>query len=207
VSERGPQGPARSSDHDPDQGSVQDTTLGADSGLGAAQNVATVDPRDSAPRLFLERRSYTERRRIDALRLLPFVACFLWLVPLAWRSGTGAGADVQPAEATGAVTGMATGAATGAATLTSSASLYLFVVWALLIIAGFYLARRVPKAQDATRAGYFYAPAEAAFGAGGNPGDTARAEPVASDAVPSRSGSSQAAPAKAPKQGSRPWDS
>lgn len=146
--------------------------------------------RVSAPRLFLERRSYTERRRIDALRFLPFVAGCLWLVPLVWRSDTRPAGTAQPA-------GVA-----DAATLTSSASLYLFVVWALLIIAGFYLARRVPMAQDAMRAGYFDAPGAGPSGPSGTGEGPERAT-----REPAKPEGAKPEPTKAPQKGPQQWDS
>lgn len=38
--------------------------------------------------LFLERRSYRQRRLLDALRLLPVLGALLWAVPLLWQDGS-----------------------------------------------------------------------------------------------------------------------
>ncbi|MEN8893295.1 hypothetical protein [Planktotalea arctica] len=70
--------------------------------------------------LFLGRRSYRQRRLLDAARLLPVIGLVLWLVPLIWpRAG-----------AQGAIA-------------TSSATLYIFVIWYILIMLGIFLAFRM----------------------------------------------------------------
>ena len=72
--------------------------------------------------LFLERRSYRQRRLMDAARLLPLLGVLLWLVPLLWpqRGGPSAPADVE-------------------AVATSNAILYIFGVWVLLALAALFL--------------------------------------------------------------------
>ncbi|MGL4311193.1 MAG: hypothetical protein ACRCSU_11965 [Paracoccaceae bacterium] len=68
--------------------------------------------------VFVARASYRLRRRIDALRLLPFVGGFLVLLPVLWRIGQ---AEDAPPTARGTV--------------------YLFVVWAGLVLAAGILSR------------------------------------------------------------------
>ena len=66
--------------------------------------------RPRAP-VFLERRSYRRRRLGDAARLLPLFGLVLVLLPLLWSPDT-----------------------TGAARLTAWEGVYLFAVWAVLIL-------------------------------------------------------------------------
>ena len=68
--------------------------------------------------VFLDRRSYRQRRLRDALRLMPVLGALLWLVPLLWPKGA------EPVAA-------------------SAALIYLFAVWAGLIVLSALLARRV----------------------------------------------------------------
>lgn len=63
--------------------------------------------------LFLERRSYRQRRLMDAARLLPVLGVVLWTIPLLWRQGPDHGIA------------------------TSTAILYLFGAW--LVLAGLAL--------------------------------------------------------------------
>jgi hypothetical protein len=70
---------------------------------------APVDP-DS----FLEKRSYRRRRMTDALRLLPILGLWLFMVPLLWP---GAAARL-----------------TGMGVSMSSALIYIFAVWTGLIV-------------------------------------------------------------------------
>ncbi len=89
---------------------------------------ATGGPRGPRQPLFLERRSYRRRRLVDAARLLPVLGLLLWLVPLLWGIG---GRDVSA----------------------SGAGLYIFGVWAGLIVlaAGFSVALGRP-ARDGREA-------------------------------------------------------
>lgn len=64
------------------------------------------------PPVFLERQSYRRRRLLDAARLLPLMGAALFAVPLLWERGEGAEAPVP----------------------TSSAILYIFSVWAGLVV-------------------------------------------------------------------------
>ena len=66
-------------------------------------------PRPKPP-VFLERQGYRRRRMMDAARVLPFFGLVLWLIPLLWEE-TGFGV-----------------------VRSSSAIIYLFGVWALLVI-------------------------------------------------------------------------
>lgn len=47
--------------------------------------------RDQNQPVFLERRSYRQRRMMDAVRLLPLVGLLLWLVPTLWSGTSGEG--------------------------------------------------------------------------------------------------------------------
>ncbi len=71
--------------------------------------------------LFLERRSYRRRRLTDAARLLPVVGALAFLLPLLWAPDR---ADT---------------AATAATTV------YVFVVWAVLILSAILLSRALRR--------------------------------------------------------------
>jgi hypothetical protein len=66
--------------------------------------------------LFLARRAYRRRRLIDAARLLPIAGLFLFLLPVFWHP-----ADTPDAD-------------------TARGGLYLFITWALLVLAAAILA-------------------------------------------------------------------
>lgn len=66
------------------------------------------------PPIFLERHSYRQRRMMDALRLLPILGLMLWMLPLFWPSPSELQGDALPA---------------------STAVIYIFGIWALLILA------------------------------------------------------------------------
>jgi hypothetical protein len=66
------------------------------------------------PPVFLERRSYRQRRMMDALRLLPLIGMLLWMVPVLWPVADAG--DVPPIKMSQAVT-------------------YVFCVWVALIVA------------------------------------------------------------------------
>lgn len=76
--------------------------------------------------VFLERRSYRLRRVMDAIRLLPVLGLALWMVPLLW--------PVPDAAGEGGVA-------------MSTALLYLFGVWIGLVLIGWFLWRRVGRAE------------------------------------------------------------
>ena len=87
----------------------------------------TGPPRRGKPPVFLERQSYRRRRVIDAARVLPFIGLLLWLIPLLWRED-------------GEV-----------AVRSSSAILYLFGVWILLVAGAAVLsAKLAAQARDGT---------------------------------------------------------
>lgn len=67
--------------------------------------------------LFVGRRTYRQRRLMDAARLLPFLGAILLVMPLFWGGGPGQGQG------------------------TARTGIYLFGVWVGLIGAGFWLAR------------------------------------------------------------------
>lgn len=69
------------------------------------------------PPKFLARNSYRRRRMIDAARVLPVLAAFLFFIPVLWR----------PAET--------------AAPDTARGGIYIFAIWLLLIAASFGLSR------------------------------------------------------------------
>ncbi|MBK5946686.1 hypothetical protein CCR83_09625 [Rhodobacter veldkampii DSM 11550] len=69
------------------------------------------------PPLFLARRSYRRRRLMDAARLLPLLGLVLFLLPVLWRPAATAEPD------------------------TARGGLYLFIVWAGLILAAYGLSR------------------------------------------------------------------
>ena len=78
--------------------------------------------------VYLERRTYRLRRLMDAARLLPVLGLLLLLGPLLWASGE------------------------GDAAATSHGFMYVFAVWAGLIVAAVLLSRRLPRSQDEAQA-------------------------------------------------------
>jgi hypothetical protein len=85
---------------------------------------------ESSNALFLERRSYRQRRLMDALRLLPVLGAFLWAVPLLWSDAAAGGEGVA----------------------TSRAMLYIFGVWALLALLAWALSSRLDRSPEKTDA-------------------------------------------------------
>ncbi len=73
--------------------------------------------------LFLARRSYRRRRVMDAARVLPWVGLVLFLLPVAW------GAEAVPG--------------------TARVGLYVFGIWAGLIVASALLSRRLVRDAEA----------------------------------------------------------
>lgn len=67
--------------------------------------------------VFLARHGYRRRRVMDAARALPVLGAFLFFIPLLWSDGQEGGAS------------------------TRSGTVYLFVIWALLIGAAAWLSR------------------------------------------------------------------
>ncbi|WP_420010590.1 hypothetical protein [Tateyamaria sp.] len=72
------------------------------------------------PPVFLERRSYRQRRLMDALRLLPIFGVLLWMFPLFWPATQDETAQAAPIPMSAAV-------------------IYVFVVWFVLIASSFAL--------------------------------------------------------------------
>ncbi len=69
--------------------------------------------------VFLERKGYRNRRLMDAVRLLPILGLGLWMVPLMWRlPGTDDGQET---------------------TSIGDALIYIFGIWALLVLGAFLL--------------------------------------------------------------------
>ena len=95
----------------------------------------------AAARTFLDRRSYRTRRMMDALRILPVIGLMLWMLPLFWPVGDEAAEPIKG----------------------SSAIIYIFVVWCLLIGAALGLSLRLRP--------FWLTPAEPAAGAKEQPGD------------------------------------
>jgi len=67
-----------------------------------------------APAVFLERQTYRRRRLMDAARLMPVLGALLFAVPLLWPAADDPG-GAQPMPTSGAI-------------------LYIFTVWAALIL-------------------------------------------------------------------------
>lgn len=74
------------------------------------------------PAFFLEQSSYRTRRLMDALRLLPVVGLFLWMLPIFWPLPEGQN---------------------GQSVATSTAVTYIFAIWICLIACAFALTRRL----------------------------------------------------------------
>lgn len=113
--------------------------------------------------LFLARRSYRRRRVADAARLLPFLGLFLILLPILWQPRQSPAPD------------------------TAAGGVYLFAVWAVLVLGAFLLSRVLGAPGD-TEAGGGAAeagsPAETAAGANdGEAGAGAGGDPGPADAV------------------------
>ncbi|WP_271950371.1 hypothetical protein [Ruegeria faecimaris] len=86
-------------------------------------------PSGARPSLFLERQSYRRRRLTDAARLLPILGGALIAIPLLWPRG-GDAADGVPL---------------------SSAILYIFTCWAVLIVVSVlfgFAARRISTGDE-----------------------------------------------------------
>ncbi len=92
----------------------------------------------AANSLFLERRSYRQRRLMDALRLLPLLGAVLWAVPLLWGQPEALPATDEGARAHGV--------------LTSHAMLYIFGVWGFLAFLALFLSLRLDRSVDKTDA-------------------------------------------------------
>lgn len=92
---------------------------------------------DLNPPVFLERRSYRQRRMMDAVRLLPVIGLLLWLLPTLWSVPADGG--VEPVKM-------------------SQAIIYVFGVWVCLILSGGVLWRylvaggEMPNSLDADTA-------------------------------------------------------
>jgi len=76
--------------------------------------------------IIAEKRSYRRRRLVDAARLLPVFGVAFFSIPMLW-SGT--------------AEGTADGGAAEAVTSTTSAMLYIFGIWALLVAASAVISR------------------------------------------------------------------
>ncbi|MCB2115111.1 MAG: hypothetical protein KDE00_02125 [Rhodobacteraceae bacterium] len=76
----------------------------------------------SKPPKFLARNSYRRRRMIDAARVLPLVASFLFFIPVLWRPSE----TPEPDTARGWI--------------------YIFAAWVVLIVAALVLSRLLERA-------------------------------------------------------------
>ncbi|HBM61753.1 hypothetical protein ACFSDD_16460 [Salipiger marinus] len=83
------------------------------------------EPRRRRAPVFLERQSYRRRRLMDAARVLPFLGLLLWLVPLLWPQGQEGGVR------------------------SSSAIVYLFGVWAFLVLGSAVLVYALGRREEA----------------------------------------------------------
>ncbi len=83
---------------------------------------------DRPRHLFVERQTYRRRRLQDAARLLPVLGLVLMMVPLLWTEGPG---------------GIAM----------SAAVIYLFVIWAALVVAAMVLSLYLRDDRDGGAAG------------------------------------------------------
>jgi len=73
--------------------------------------------------LYLQRRTYRRRRLMDAARLLPVFGVLLFLVPLFWGSGEGDSAA------------------------TARGVIYVFAIWALLIVISAGISTRLMRGE------------------------------------------------------------
>ncbi len=76
------------------------------------------------PLIFLERRTYRVRRLIDAIRLVPILGMLLWTIPIIIRQDVNDPAPI------------------------SSVMIYIFVIWAILIVASFLLVRWITRTDS-----------------------------------------------------------
>ena len=77
----------------------------------------------SEPKLFVEPRNYRARRMVDGLRILPIVGIFLIAMPLFWG---GSKTSIK----------------------SSDVMLFVFAVWAILIVINCIMTRRIGKERD-----------------------------------------------------------
>ena len=97
---------------------------------GGVAPLSRTGPR-KGPALFLERTNYRQRRLRDTLRMMPVLGIVLFMIPLLWRqneAGLGTASDAVPHQAGGG---------------TADAVTFVFVGWALLIVATALIARRM----------------------------------------------------------------
>lgn len=76
--------------------------------------------------VFLEKASYRRRRLTDAARLIPVVGALLWAVPMLWAR---------------------------AVTSTSTALLYVFSIWVVLVLGAALLSRGIGRVNWSAEAG------------------------------------------------------
>lgn len=81
------------------------------------------------PGVFLERRSYRRRRMLDGLKMLPILGAWLFMLPLMWPDGGGGAVDA-PARSM------------------SSALIYIFGTWLVMILCGWTLVAALSRLRD-----------------------------------------------------------
>lgn len=91
-------------------------------------------PSDLTPPVFLERRSYRQRRMMDTLRILPFAGLLLWMLPVLWPNPDVTGAATNPDVAQGIKM--------------SKAIVYVFCVWVTLILSSALIWHRLRSDLD-----------------------------------------------------------
>jgi hypothetical protein len=130
---------------------------------GAAGTLDTggSEPDSGAP-LFLAREAYRRRRLIDAARLLPAFGAALVMLPILWNTGETNG---------------------GASGSTAQGMVFIFVIWAVLIVLAAVLARRLtgPLSEGRTRPPV---PSSGGASGGASGGDRARLQPLTTKAEP-----------------------
>jgi hypothetical protein len=87
------------------------------------------DSAGQRPTVFVKKQTYRLRRTMDAARLMPLLGTLLFAIPLLWPTGSEQGV------------------------MTSRAILYMFGVWALLIVVTIrlsYVLRQLPPADRTT---------------------------------------------------------
>jgi len=93
--------------------------------LAAKPSLSSARRRPSEGQLFLPKDTYRERRAVDAIRLWPILGVICFVLPIIW---------------------------TGAAKSNVGAMAYLFSVWAVMILGGALLSRRLRGEADAQSA-------------------------------------------------------
>ena len=83
-------------------------------------------PERSEANVFLERSSYRRRRLLDALKLLPVFGAWVFLLPVFWP----------------------TNSESGASWAMSSALIFIFGAWAVLVLVSAFILRRLNRLEQ-----------------------------------------------------------